>query len=109
MNGYGNRKLNLGEQFVAAFARLNSLNIKSYLRKGLFGGDLRDVVSTLEHVCEQSDHDTRLLAKQIGDLAEQIRQMTIENDRIRRELAHLAVNVAKLTASINRNGLRERP
>jgi hypothetical protein len=101
-------KLNVAEQFAAAFERFNS-NIRSYLRKGLFGGDLGDVVSTLERVCEQSDRDTRLLAKQIGDLTEQIRQMTIENDRIRRELAHLAVNEANLTASINGNGFRPHP
>jgi hypothetical protein len=102
-------KLNMATHLAAALARFKSLSIKSYLRKGLFGGDLRDVVSTLERVCEQSDRDTRLLAKQISDLTEQIRQMTIENDRIRRELAHLAVNEANLTASINGNGFRPHP
>jgi hypothetical protein len=100
-------KVSTAAQFAGDLVRFNSQRLKSYLRKGVFGGDLRDVVATLERLCEQSGRDAGMLAKQINDLAE-IRQMAIEHDRIRRELAHLAVNDANLTARIDgkRDGFR---
>jgi hypothetical protein len=70
------------------------------LRKRLLGGDLCDVVAT-------HDRDVRILAKQIGDLAEQIRQldqscksMAVEIDLMWRELTYAMVNQAHLALRV---------
>jgi hypothetical protein len=101
-------KVSTAAQFAGDLVSFNSRRIKSYLRKGMFGGDLRDVVVTLERLCEQSGRHAGMLAKQIDDLAEQDQTDGEEHDRIRRELAHLAVNDANLTARIDgkRDGFR---
>jgi hypothetical protein len=70
--------------------------IKSYLRKlrkRLLGGDLCDVVA-------MHDRDVRILAKQIGDLVEQVRQLSLVIDRTGRELTYVAVDQVHLAAHI---------
>jgi hypothetical protein len=81
--------------------------IKSYLRKlrkRLLGGDLCEVLAT-------HDRDVRILAKQIDDLSEQVRQldqscksMTVEINR----MTQVAVYEACLAVRMNGNERQNR-